>query len=141
GTDWIGSVTGTGADPGSPFVVARYMYPDALNGAAMAAPAHVQAYAEGGVLNAMLAVAAVGVLLAVVAYLHRRSAASAIWHGLYMQGLVAVYYSTQTSFRGLLWHSYGYLWSGGALVMLAALSWRPATARLTRRRAEPLLAR
>ena len=133
GTDWLGAVTGTGADPGSPFVVARYMYPDALSGSAMAAPAHVQAYAEGGLLNAMLAVGALGVLLAAVAQLYRKSSRSSVWHGLYVQGLVAIYYSTQTSFRGLVWHSYGVVWSFGALAVLAALSWRPAAAFVSRR--------
>jgi len=128
GTDWFGSVTGGGADPGSPFIVARYMYRDALGGSAMAAPAQVQAYAEGGLLNALLAVVAIGAVLVGIALLYRKSGQSAIWHGLYIQGLVAIYYSTQTSFRGIIWHSYGYFWTLGTLLLLAALSWRPATA-------------
>ncbi len=132
GTDWLGVVTGGGADPGSPFVIARYMYPNALAGSAMAAPAHVQAYAEGGLMNAMLAIGALGILLAGVTRLARKSGESPIWHGLYIQGLVAIYYSTQTSFRGLIWHSYGVFWSFGALAILAVLSWRPA-ASLVRR--------
>ena len=32
GSDWFGALTGHGVDPASPFVIARYMYPDAIAG-------------------------------------------------------------------------------------------------------------
>lgn len=124
GADWLGAITGRGSDPGSPFIVARYMYPDSVAGSAMAAPAHVQAYAEGGLLYALGCVAAVGILIAAVSVLYRKSRQSAIAHGLYIQGLVSLYYATQASFRGVLWHSYGFYWSMVGFVLLGAMSVR-----------------
>ena len=88
----------------------------------MAAPAHVQGYAEGGALYSMVCVAAVGVVIAAVSMLHRKARDGAIWHGLYIQGLVTLYYLTQTSFRGAAWHSYGLLWSAFALVLVGVMS-------------------
>jgi heme/copper-type cytochrome/quinol oxidase subunit 4 len=133
GSDWLGSLTGHGVDPATPFVIARYMYPDAIAGAAMAAPAHVQAYAEGGVLNALFAVGAVAVIVALAGKLYRRSREGAVMHAAYIQALVALYYLTQTSFRGAIWHSYGYVWSAGALAALAVVSWRPSPSMATLR--------
>jgi hypothetical protein len=129
GSDWIGSLTGFGVDPGGPFVVARYMYPDSFNAGAMAAPAHVQAYAEGGLLNAVAAIAVCGLLIAGVAMLYRASRNGAVWHALYIQGLVTLYYATQTSFRGLVWHSYGIYWSMSGLVLVGLLSLNPVRSR------------
>jgi hypothetical protein len=133
GTDWIGALTGRGMDPGAPFVVSQFMYPGSIAGGAMAAPAHVQGYAEGGVLNSMLCIAAAGVLIAVVALLRRKSRGGAIWHGLYLQGLVMLYYSTQASFRGVVWHSYGFVWSLLPLLLLGTMSLKPTAVRVTRR--------
>jgi hypothetical protein len=126
GADWLGALSGTGADPGGPFVVSRYMYPDGLTGGAMAAPAHVQAYAEGGSINAIATVAVIGLVITGVAILNRRSREGAIAHAAYIQGLVTLYYLTQTSLRGVLWHSYGFFWSLVALALLQAASFRPA---------------
>ncbi|PYR40515.1 MAG: hypothetical protein DMF95_33340 [Acidobacteria bacterium] len=120
GADWLGSLTGRGVDPGGPFVIARYMYPDGLSGGAMAAPAHVQGYAEGGVLYSMICVGVIGMLITAVSALSRKSRESAIWHAAYIQGLVAIYYSSQTSFRGIVWHSYGVFWAALPLGLLMA---------------------
>jgi hypothetical protein len=129
GTDWLGALTGRGTDPGAPFVVSRLMYPGSRIEGAMAAPAHVQGYAEGGVLNSMICIAVVGVLIAGVALLRRNSRRGAIWHGLYIQSLVMLYYSTQASFRGIIWHSYGFLWSLLPLLLLGTMSLKPAAVR------------
>jgi hypothetical protein len=133
GTDWVGTLTGHGMDPGAPFVVSRFMYPGLTVEGAMAAPAHVQGYAEGGALNSMLCILVVGVLIAGVALLRRRSRHGAIWHALYIQGLVMLYYSTQASFRGIVWHGYGLLWSILPLLLLGMMSLKPTAARVDRR--------
>lgn len=129
GADWLGALTGRGADPGSPFVVARFIWADAINGSAMAAPAHVQGYAEAGLVYSLICVATVGALIALVALLHRKSKEGALWHALYMQSLVGLYYSTQTSFRGAMWHSYGMYWSCLALLLVGAISLKPVLTR------------
>ena len=133
GTDWVGALTGRGVDPGAPFIVSQFMYPGSIAGGAMAAPAHVQGYAEGGVLNAMLCVAMIGVLIAGVALLRRKSRSGAIWHALYIQGLVMLYFSTQGSFRGIVWHSYGFVWSLLPLLLLGTMSLKPTPGRLVKR--------
>ncbi len=134
GADWVDALTGRGTDPGAPFVVARFMYPGSILDGAMAAPAHVQGYAEGDVLNSMFCIAMVGVLIAGVALLQQKSRNGAIWHALYIQGLVMLYYTTQASFRGVVWHSYGFVWSLLPLVFLGAMSLRVIAVRGTRRR-------
>lgn len=95
----------------------------------MAAPAHVQGYAEGGVLNAMIGVVVVGLLVVGVALLRRKSSSGAIWHSLYIQGLVMLYYATQASFRGVIWHSFGLLWSLAPLLLLGLMSLQSSTVR------------
>jgi hypothetical protein len=100
------------------------MYPTTPGGA-MAAPAHVQAYAEGGFINALAALAVVGLAIIGVAFLHRRSGRGALAHAAYVQGLVTVYYLTQVSLRGAVWHSFGILWCVLALGILRCVSVQP----------------
>jgi hypothetical protein len=133
GTDWFGALTGHGLDPGSPFVVFRFMYPGLAVAGAMAAPAHVQAYAEGGALNSIICIVMVGALIVGVARLRRRAKSGAIWHALYIQGLVMLYYSTQASMRGVIWHGYGLQWSILPLLLLGTMSHLPASVRATKR--------
>jgi hypothetical protein len=133
GTDWVGTLTGRGMDPGAPFIVSQFMYPGSIVGGAMAAPAHVQGYAEGGALNSMVCIAMIGVLIAGVALLRRQSRGGAISHGLYIQGLVMLYYSTQGSFRGVIWHGYGFVWSLLPLLLLGMMSLKRTVAGVDRR--------
>jgi hypothetical protein len=88
----------------------------------MPAPAHVDAYAQGGLLFAAFVLTIVGMAIAAVAHLRTAAGRSGIHHALYIQGLVMLYYLTQVSLRGVLWDSYGIYWSAVTLAALAILS-------------------
>jgi hypothetical protein len=78
----------------------------------MAAPAHVQA-CRRRVLNALFAVGVIAVVIALAGKLYRRSRGRHHARGVH-PGDRRLYYLTQTSFRGAIWHSYGYRLVGGA---------------------------
>lgn len=145
GIDWTGPMLGRGVDPGTSFSMAQFVYPRSPIGSAMTAPAHVEAYAQGGVLYAMTTIVVIALFIAGVARVRQLARRSAIWHAFYIQSLVMLYYLTQTSLRGVIWDSYGLYWSALSLGGLAILSLktqpsRPAVASAAQdRRATPVV--
>jgi len=77
------------------------------------------------VLYALASLSVVGIAIWGVSLLERRSRHGAILHAFYVQGVVTLYYLTQTSFRGVIWHSYGLLWSAVALAGMYIASLGP----------------
>jgi hypothetical protein len=132
GIDWTGPLFGRGPDPGNSFVIAQYMYPRSPLGSAMTAPAHVSAYAQGGLMYSIVMMIVIGLIVAGVSRLRGIAGSSSVWHAMYIQSLVMLYYLTQSSLRGAIWDSYGLYWS---IVVLAALSMISLTGRAARGRA------
>jgi hypothetical protein len=98
--------------------VFQYMYPQVLwvQGAA-AAPAHVRAFAQGGFTAAIFVLLLTGVLIALIGRLKNVSDRPLLF-GLYIQGLICLYFLTQTSLRGAFIESYGLKYACFALGML-----------------------
>ncbi|MBV9083684.1 MAG: hypothetical protein JOZ62_13475 [Acidobacteriaceae bacterium] len=96
-----------------------YMYPDIfwVQGHA-AAPAHICAFAQGGIAPALLVMLLIGGAIVFVGRLRSRVANSPVLFGVYIQGLIALYFLTQVSLRGALLESYGLLY---AVLPVAAL--------------------
>jgi hypothetical protein len=96
---------GTRADDN--LIVFDYMYPNIrwVQGAA-AAPAHMRAFAAGGYIGAIAVLLLIGLFVILVGKL-RACIRGPLVFALYMQGLTAMYYLTQTSVRGVLVESYG----------------------------------
>jgi hypothetical protein len=104
-------VIGRGVDPGNSYAIAEFIFPNSPLGTALPAPAHVEAYAQGGLMFAVFVTVLLGIMIAAVARLRAAAGRSAVWHAFYIQSLVMLYYLTQTSIRGALWDSYGLYWS------------------------------
>jgi hypothetical protein len=102
--------------------VFNHMYPTVtwIQGAA-AAPAHVRAYAQGGLVLSLLTTVAVGAAIALVAQVKRR-ARGPLSFTLYIQSLVFLYYLTQVGLIDALLTSYGLIWSLAAVGGLWAAS-------------------
>lgn len=99
-----------------------YMYPgvDWVQGDAPA-PAHVAAYAQGGMPIAVPTLIIIGIALALVAAAGEgvRNATS---YAAYVAGLLFLYYLTQVTLRGALITNYGIAWAAVTLLALSTCS-------------------
>ena len=89
--------------------VYEFMYEGSINGSVTAA-AHVRGYTHGGWYALIASLFIVSIVLSFVKWLvlNFRGAAG---FSLSVQGLICVYMLTQTSVRGALLESYGYIWA------------------------------
>lgn len=95
---------------------------------AVAAPAHMRAYAQAGVVYALAVLVAIGVILKLVAAVRRR-VRGPLTFALHMQMLVVLYYLSQVTLRDTFISSYGIVWSLlglGAILAVRALRRPPA---------------
>jgi hypothetical protein len=106
--------------------VFNYMYPTVnwIQGA-VAAPAHVRAYAQAGVLFSLLTLASFGVFIKLVGDLHR-NIRGPLSFGMYIQSLVFLYYLTQISLVDAVLSSYGIVWAVVGLSPLWVLMQLPS---------------
>jgi len=118
GLDLVGLVP----KPNENEVVFDYMYPDVhwVQGAAPA-PAHLAAYAQGGMPFAVATLLLIGIAVAVVASAGRRLE-RALSYGAYIGGLLFLYYLTQITVRGALITNYGLAWAAVVLLALRSCS-------------------
>jgi hypothetical protein len=102
--------------------VFNYMYPDIswTQGAAPAA-AHLSAYAQAGLLYALLTLIFIGLFFRLFAWLgsHGRGYLA---YAFFVQGLSVAYYCTQINLRGVLITNYGIAWALATLALLIAAS-------------------
>ena len=126
---------GMGAPSDETWRVFTYMYPGyyEIEGACPA-PAHVDAYAQGGLAYALIISLAIGALIRWSAHL-RMTVRGPIGFALYMQSLMALYYVSQTSFRETVISCYGIFYAFVAIIPLYALR---SSANDSRGRAGPL---
>lgn len=110
GVDLFLDIGGFGTGPDDNLVVFEYMFPtvDFTQGAA-AAPSHMRAYAQGGVLNSLFVLALTGWIMVVFARF-RKHLEGPFLYSIFIQGLIFFYYMTQTSIRECLLSSYGLRW-------------------------------
>lgn len=108
-------VLGFGPQNAANLIVANLMFPaDTWVQGAIPAPAHIAAFAQGGVWWSLATMIMVGVLIAVVGKL-LEGARSELGLAISVGGCVAVYNTTQTELIGVFLHSYGLKWWVGAL--------------------------
>jgi len=125
GVRLLGTFTGwLESDPNHSLVVGHYINPYNNIPSYTPAPAHVSAYADAGVFYSLIALGFVGAFISIVARVSSRASENAIQHALFIQCLVGVYYLTQITIRGVLWQSYGIIWSLIGLGVLAMISKR-----------------
>jgi hypothetical protein len=98
--------------------IQQIMFLGYIQGGAMPAPAHINAYADFGNMTCLGYLLASGVMIAFVCTIFSRLRHHAIGHALAIQGLALLYYLSQVSVRGALWQSYGFKWSMESLAML-----------------------
>ena len=123
GVRLLGDLTGwLEPDPNHSLVIGQYISPYNNIPTYTPAPANVSAYADAGVFYSFFALIMIGVFISIAASVSRKASENAIWHALYIQCLVAIYYLTQITIRGVLWQSYGIVWSLLGLGVLALLS-------------------
>jgi len=103
------------------FTVFNVMYPSVtwVQGAA-AAPAHMRAYSQAGLLYAFITLVLIGFILKAISELRRR-VNGPISFALYVQSLVFLYYTTQTSLRESIISCYGIFWAFIGLLPLVIL--------------------
>lgn len=114
-------LVGMGTPSDETWRVFTYMYPGyyEIDGACPA-PAHVDAYAQGGLAYALVISLAIGAMIRWSAHL-RMTFRGPIGFALYMQSLMALYYVSQTSFRETIISCYGIFYAFVALIPLYAL--------------------
>ena len=123
GVRLIGDLTGwLEPDPNHSLVIGHYISPYSSIPAYTPAPANVSGYADAGPIYSLFVLIIVGYFISIVGWVSRKASGSALWHALYIQCLVAVYYLTQITIRGVLWQSYGIIWSIVGLALLAFIS-------------------
>jgi len=98
---------GFGTRANDNLIVFDYMYPDIkwVQGA-VAAPAHMRAFAAGGYTGAVTVLLLIGLFVILVGKV-RTCIRGPLVFALYMQGLTTMYYLTQTSVQSVLVESYG----------------------------------
>jgi hypothetical protein len=102
-------------------VVANYMFPgDTWVQSAAPGPAHIVAYAQGGVAWSLVVMVLIGLLVGFTAA-SRRAAHSALSFSAFVGACIACYYASQTDFSGVFQHSYGYFWWLASLALLVGV--------------------
>lgn len=95
-------------------IVFDYMYPSVIwTQGAVAAAAHVRAYAQGGIIYAMVTLVLIGFFIKILAQLGKRLSKqpNPILYALYIQGgIIFLYYISQGAIRDALLVSYGVKW-------------------------------
>ncbi len=106
--------------------VFNYMYPGItwVQGAAPG-PAHLRAYAQGGILFALVTLVLVGFVFKVIAALKHCISGPASF-ALYISSLFFLYYLTQTSFRESVLSCYGIFWGVVGMIPLVLFNRPPA---------------
>lgn len=106
---------GIGPDVAANQVVANYMFPgESWVQSAAPAPAHVMAYAQGGILWSVTTMFLIGALTGFASALGR-VAHSPLACSAFVGACMACYYTSQTEFAGSFQHSYGYFFWMAAL--------------------------
>lgn len=125
GIDFFLDMAGIGTSPDDNLVVFDYMFPTVnwTQGSA-AAPSHMRAYAQGGILNSLFVLTITGWIMVFLARF-RKHLDGPFFYTIFIQGLILLYYMTQTSIRECLVSSYGLRWVivslGSAFVLTKAM--------------------
>jgi len=108
------------------FDVFNYMYPGItwVQGAAPG-PSHLRAYAQGGILFAMVTLVLIGFCLKLIVAV-RKSINGPASFAFYMSSLAFLYYLTQTSLRESVLSCYGIFWGVVGLIPLMLFNRPPA---------------
>ncbi len=122
GTNHGLGLLGIGGANNDNLLVFDHMYPNInwVQGAT-AAPSHLRAYSQGG-YPAALAVLFITACLIVLLGRWRERSGGPVAFAAYVQGLVAIYYLTQTSLRGILVESYSVVFIALPLAAVLALT-------------------
>jgi hypothetical protein len=123
GVDLGLNAVGLAEVPKDNLVVFKIMYPDLVyaQGAA-AAPAHVRAYAQGGMTLALVTTAVIALFVTVAAIL-RKNLRSPLCFAFYMQMLIALYNLANTSLVETMTSGYGLIWATIGLCSVWLVSW------------------
>lgn len=114
GIDLMLDVLGFGQSSDAGLIVFDYLYPSVIGVQGYApAPAHIAAYAEGGVLYSLFALVLIGWFIRFsgnLSFYNNFPRYGALMYAIYMQSIVIIYYLSQTSWRNVLISSYGIIW-------------------------------